>query len=151
MDSFGIKILIGIEKTMTLLEKIKNDRTEARLSKSSVKSSLLTTLVGEIENYSTSALSKGKTSNQICLEVLAKFLKNNLDFQSLVTDESKLSLLKHEASFIESYLPKLLTDEEILSIINSNNLVGIGPTMKFFKENYFSKYDPTKLKNMVKN
>lgn len=122
-----------------LLKKIKADQLAARIAKNSIKTALLTTLIGDAEMVGKNA-SRETTDDEV-VAVIKKFLKNNLEFQKHVTNDD----LTVEQKILESYLPKQLTTEELVEIITNNFGDELkskkGAIMKFLKENYAGLYD----------
>lgn len=122
-----------------LLKKIKADQLAARIAKNSIKTALLTTLIGDAEMVGKNA-SRDTTDDEV-VAVIKKFLKNNLEFQKHVTNDD----LTTEQKILESYLPKQLTTDELIEIITNNFGDELkskkGAIMKFLKENYAGLYD----------
>lgn len=122
-----------------LLQQIKVDQLAARITKDSIKTALLTTLIGDAEMVGKNA-SRATTDDEV-VAVIKKFLKNNLEFQKHVTNDN----LTTEQLILESYLPKQLTTDELIEIITNNFGDELkskkGAIMKFLKENYAGLYD----------
>lgn len=122
-----------------LLKKIKADQLTARIAKDSIKTALLTTLIGDAEMVGKNA--GRETTDDEVVAVIKKFLKNNLEFQKHVTNDD----LTTEQAILESYLPKQLTTGELIEIITNNFGDELkskkGAIMKFLKENYAGLYD----------
>jgi len=56
-----------------------------------------------------------------------------------------------ENKILELFLPKMLTDLEIISYINKNNFSNLGECMKWFKINYAALYDGKMVSNIYNN
>lgn len=136
-------------KTNMLLAQIKQDQLSARKNKETVKSSLLTTLIGDIEN-----LIKTKNSDNtdtLIIGLIKSYLDKNLEFQNSHPNSDVLRSLKQEQTILQQYMPSSLSDDEIKQIITQNSLTSMPNVMKHFKENYFGKYDGKKLSDLAKS
>lgn len=127
---------------MSLIEIIKQDQLNARKEKLVIKSSILTTLIGEAEMVGKNDGNRQSTDEEV-VKVIKKFIKNIDDTLNVVSEGSVTSLIA-ERVILESYLPKQLTAEDIVRIL-SENYPSNPPTkavgMKFLKENYAGRYD----------
>lgn len=116
---------------MSILEQIKKDQIASRLNKDSLKSSLLTTVIGEIERTD-----KSKQSDEHTLSVIKKMIK---DIDTTV-QYKPADYLTFEKNILLEYLPKQATEEEILVIIKSCNS-NLGELMKSLKNVFGSNFD----------
>ena len=143
----------------TLYQQIKTEQLEARKAKITLTSSLLTTLLGEIQSSTigTTASSSGdfNPSDSEVLKVINKFIKNAKETLKLKPDNVTVSL---ELKLLETYLPKQLTDDELKQIISDivskfhenvqpNGRIGL--VMKELKVNYENRYDASKVKDII--
>lgn len=143
----------------TLYQQIKTEQLEARKAKITLTSSLLTTLLGEIQSSTigTTASSSGdfNPSDSEVLKVINKFIKNAKETLKLKPDNVTVSL---ELKLLENYLPKQLTDDELKQIISDivskfhenvqpNGRIGL--VMKELKVNYENRYDASKVKDII--
>lgn len=110
------------------VEQIKKDRIQAMKDKDTVKKNLLSTLLGEIEN------SPSKGDESIVIPTIKSLIKR-------LKEVSKYEDNAVELAILENYLPKQLTEDQIRAIFADNGLEGVGPRMKFLKENYTGQYD----------
>lgn len=144
---------------MSLLETIKVDSLKARKEKDSIKASLLTTLYSE-------ALMVGKNkrndvpTDEETQSTIKKFVKNANDMKTILEKSSfpdkneSLSKVVEEINILESYLPKMLTDDVLKDIISgliSNEKRDLGSIMKALKNEYNDKYDGKKASDIAKN
>lgn len=116
---------------MSILEQIKKDQIASRLNKDSLKSSLLTTVIGEIERTD-----KSKQSDEHTLSVIKKMIK---DIDTTV-QYKPADYLTFEKNTLLEYLPKQATEEEILGIIKSCNS-NLSELMKSLKNVFGSNFD----------
>ena len=69
---------------------------------------------------------------------------NNLTLQSLSDDRKELiDTLKKENDYLETFLPKQLSEDELYALINSQIQSGsnMPKVMKYLSENYKGRYD----------
>ena len=131
-----------------LLQQIKKNQLDARKNKDDVSISLLTTLIGDIEN-----LAKTKNNediNVLTIGVIKSYLDRNLEFQNTNPKDEVLEVLKIEQQILQRYMPKALTEDDIITIIKDCSLTSMPSVMKHFKENYFGQYDGKKLSELSK-
>jgi len=118
-----------------MLKKLKDERISAMKEKNIIKKNILSTLIGDIEKENKSG--KGILSDQDIIKMIKKLVDNNVTTGN-----------EEENQYIEIYLPKMITDEEleiiISKIINDNNLDGLkamGTIMKTLNQDYAGQYD----------
>lgn len=114
---------------MTLKEQISKDFLTAFKQKLPSKT-LLTTLKGEIQTAEKNLKSESISDEEV-IKILNKFAKNLKETLKLKEDES----LEAELAVIESYLPKLMSEEEIQLKINElieKGITNLGLIMKEF-------------------
>ena len=131
-----------------LLQQIKKNQLDARKNKDDVSISLLTTLIGDIEN-----LAKTKNNediNVLTIGVIKSYLDRNLEFQNTNPKDEVLELLKIEQEILQRYMPEAVTEDHIITIIQDCSLTSMPSVMKHFKENYFGQYDGKKLSELSK-
>lgn len=129
---------------MTLFEQILKDRQLARLAKDDLKSTVLTVLAGEVERLK----GKEEITDTRVVAIVKKMLADNEQVLLVTTQEHIRGVVKEEAEILTSYLPKQLTDQEIATIIASNDLNSIKEVMQFFKTNYAGQYDGKQVKEI---
>lgn len=131
---------------MSLINKIKSDQLQSRKDRDTLKSSLLTTLIGEVQTQSKNT---GRSEEDLVLDVILKFIKSIK--QTLDLKVSKES--EEELNILISYTPKQLTEEEIKDLIKSSIDSGntnFGMIMKYFSTNFKGCYDTKQLPILVK-
>lgn len=102
----------------SLIEKVKADQLQARKDRImfngvDVKSSLLTTLIGESQ-----VDGKDPTDEEL-IKVVQKFLKNNDIFLMQAKDENKRKTLVLEKNILKSYLPAELSEDDIRDFLDT--------------------------------
>lgn len=133
---------------MTNLAQIKQEQLQARKDKNVLVSSLLTTLIGEIQGDVTRLAPDARTEKaegDIVMATIKSFLKKNKEAQDNVKDPVKVEELKQEESILLTYLPAQLTKEELITIISTEFLEitpkSKGAIMGYLKQNYQGQYD----------
>lgn len=124
---------------MQLFEKIKEDRMTARKDHDRAVSSVLTTLVGELESQS--KRTGLEITNDLVIQTCKKFIFNNTETMKLIISETKYDDLADENNALEKYLPMQLTNDQITSIINTLAVKNLKVIMQHFKDNYPGQFD----------
>jgi len=121
----------------TLKQKIQSDYLEAFKSKNALVKNLLSVVKGEIQMQEKNTIVESLSDDEV-IKILNKFAKNAKEnIQALKNSNSLDALEKNESElkFIESYLPKQLSNAEIQNIVDKLVLSGvtnIGLIMKEF-------------------
>ncbi len=124
---------------MQLFEKVKQDRMSARKAKNESMTSVLTTLVGELEGQAKRTGSE--VTDEMVIQTCKKFILNNSDTLKLtITTEVNEKLVAENAALI-IYLPKQLTEQDLRVIVSQLNATNLGEVMKHLKDNYNGQYD----------
>jgi uncharacterized protein YqeY len=141
---------------MMLLNKIKDDQFAARKAKDTVTATLLTTLYSE-------ALMVGKnagreTSDDEVLKVIQKFLKGVNE--TIVALQSKggeyldkVGGAILEKCILEAYLPKQITEVEIIAELQpliASGVTSVGDLMKSLKSKYGAALDGKTASALIK-
>lgn len=132
-----------------LINKIKSDQVESRKARDSIKSSLLTTLIGEAEVVGKNKRNGAPTDSEV-LALIKKFIDGvNQTIAYIMFDDSvdRMSVLNTEKAILESYMPKQLSYDEIKSELlrEFNTELADGKTkglmMKHLKDKFLGQYD----------
>ena len=75
------------------------------------------------------------------IQKLIKELSEEAENYKKVNNTLEYEKILKQKELLETYLPKMLTEEEIKQIILTLPDKSIGAVMKYFKENYFGKCD----------
>ena len=122
---------------MLTIQELKNLRINNRIDK--IIYNLLSTIIGECEQ-----ISKNPSNDQIISIIQKMYKDNNITLQSLPDDRKELvNNLKKENDYLETFLPKQLTEDELYALINSQIQSGnnMPKVMKYLSENYKGRYD----------
>jgi uncharacterized protein YqeY len=125
---------------MTIQEKINIDLKNAMLNKDNSKRDLLRVVIGEINR-----IDKNLHDEQV-IKIIKKMFENAVELGNVI-----------EQDILNSYLPKMLTIDELTTIINDfikvNNLTSVketGKVMQFLKQNHNSLFDGKDVNNILK-
>lgn len=114
-----------------LLIDIKSRLVKARQEHNKIERSILSTLVGEIENEL--KLSKS-TEQEIVSSKIKSFLKSTEQM-------SQYNDVSEETTILKSLLPAQLNETQIIEVFETNNLKTVRDRMAFLKTNYAGQYD----------
>jgi len=142
---------------MTLLTDIKKDQLQARKDKNVVKTATLTTLISEAAMVGKNDGARETTDNEV-VAVIQKFIKNNDELIKVSDSESPANIAaKNENLVLSEYLPKQLTEEEILNIaqqcietLDEISPRAMGTIMKTLKEKHAGQYDGNLASKLIK-
>lgn len=122
-----------------LIKTIKANRIQAMKDKDEATKTLLTTLLGTLEN-------KAKTdgteiTDSMVIQACKKFKRTNDDVIKIVGPGEAADFLHRDNEILEEFLPKQLTEQEIRDRIEVLSIKSIGQVMKFFRENFDGQVD----------
>lgn len=129
---------------MTLIELIKTEHNRCRTTNKDA-ALCLGTFIAECEKIGKDDGNRQPTDSEVT-SMLQKFIKNIDECLTYRPDDEKLQA---ERKWLEVFLPKQLTEDEIVEIINTfiddNNLSidrkHMGAVMKYFRQNYEGCFD----------
>jgi uncharacterized protein YqeY len=117
---------------MTIEKQIETDFLKAFKERNTEVKSLLSTVKGEIQTTKKNLVVEN-LSDEESIKILGKFAKNLKENIRLVNDEKS----QRELSVIESYLPKQMSESEIIAKLDeilSSGITNIGQIMKEFAQ-----------------
>ena len=129
-----------------LIDQIKKDNMLALKSKDVVKRAILSIVISKWMILATDekTKAKGELSDIDLISIIQKALKEldeeGNDYKKAGNDE-KVKEILYQAECIKSYLPKMLSKDEIKDIITGLSDKSIPAVMKYFKVNYQGKVD----------
>ncbi|MFA7287132.1 MAG: hypothetical protein WC052_05720 [Patescibacteria group bacterium] len=139
--------------TVTVLDRITADRAIARQSRDTPAYQILTQILGDYQTGAT--LKKPKVGDGAIIELVRLIVKANNDTIALLrTAEStfperdfaeKLSFLENQNTILSQYIPELLTETELQTILVNlviGGPVSIGDFQKHLRENYADRFKP---------
>jgi uncharacterized protein YqeY len=137
-----------------MLNKIKSDQFDARKNKDSVKSSLLTTLYAEAAMIGKNNGNRNSTDDEV-IKVMHKFLKGINETISILSagKSERYFIALQEKDIIESYLPKVASQQEvetaIVHLIDSG-ITKMGDIMKSLKDKFGTSLDAKQASVLIK-
>lgn len=141
--------------------KIMNAYKEAMINKDEDRKRVINTLRAEIKNKEIELRSSQKEiADGDILSLIQKLIKQNKDAIQMFAEGGRQDLIEkneNEIKILEEFLPKQLTNEEIIAIIKLeiekntyNSMKDMGKLMSFFKENYSGQCDMGLISKMIK-
>lgn len=144
---------------MSTIKKIEKDLACARKEKKNTVS-WLSTLLAEVKAIGKNDGNR-ETTEEETLKMIQKFRKGVLETEDLLLKkgaaetDAKMQELKAEREVYESYLPKMMSEEELRAavreIVSSLDNPNMGAVMKLLKEKYSGKYDGKQASALVKD
>jgi len=126
---------------MTVYQAMKTDRINSMKAKTRAKTSLLSTIVGELESkIKRDGKDVSLISDEMVVAVCKKFIANNNETIKLTSGEQVTTLIEENA-IMESYLPSQLTASELGTVIAGLNASNIGEVMRHLKTVFPGRYD----------
>jgi len=140
-----------------MLATIRKDLFEAKKNHDTLRSNLLSTLLGEATAVGKNAGNRESTPEEV-MQVVRKFIKNIDETIALLEKEGKpTDKEKAEKAILEGYLPKQMTPEElgraideIIAALPERSPKMMGQVMAALKERYAGRYAGTTARQMVK-
>lgn len=126
---------------------MKLDLIEFRLARDATRTKLLQTLIGELN---TQEKNKVVIDDAYVIKTVKLFIKYNSETISKTDDVETQNRLKFENEFLETYLPKMLTEAEVKFIIEDTGLNDLAIGMKYFKQQYNGQYDGKMVSELLK-
>ena len=138
-----------------LIDTIKKENMLALKNKDENKRAVLSVIINKYMIAGYEAKAKGKElSDDDLLKIISKQVKElEEEKESYVqaNREDSVKKIEEQISVISSYLPKLLSEEEIKTIILSLEDKSIPSVMKYFKTNYPNKVDMGVVNKVLKS
>lgn len=124
-----------------LIEKLKQDHLTARKNKEQVKTSVLSTVIGEASSKAVVKDGEKIVSDDLVSNTIKKFVKGIDETLEIVQNNQQLL---EERAILTGYLPTSLTEEKLTEIIRSaidNGSDNMGSIMGLLKTNHPNAYD----------
>ena len=130
---------------MVKIEELKKEKLTALKEKNTNKSNLLSVIISNYQLVEIEKKAKGEEmSDSNMLSILNKVLKGLVDEKEMYASNNKEKETKEveeQISIVKSYLPKLLSEEEIREIISKLPDKDLKSVMAHFKKEYNDKVD----------
>jgi uncharacterized protein YqeY len=131
---------------MELLEQMKADRVATLKSGNKIHKQFLTVFLGDLE-------SEAKRGVTITDDLIITKVKKNIQNCQENFDRSGQEQYLQEAEFFKTYLPTMVSDEEIIKFIENSKAAGytsIGEIMPSLKQTYGKFLDGKRASQLVK-
>lgn len=137
-----------------IYEEIKKQNLIAMKERNSDARAIYTVLIGKIDLLKISKREKGEELlDSDCVSVIQKTLKELEDEKTnfiKVNNILKVESIDRQIEYARAFLPKMLSEEEIVKIIASLEDKSIPNVMKHFKQNYAGKCDMGIVNRVIK-
>jgi uncharacterized protein YqeY len=122
----------------TLYDTVKRMRLDARKAKNTVAATVLGVLIGELDKASEKARSQSKEfTDTDTIGFVKKLIQSNNE----TLKHRVYPALIEENEILEGLLPKQLSEDQIRTIIATNELSGVPAVMQFLGSNYPGQFD----------
>jgi uncharacterized protein YqeY len=116
---------------MSLKLKISEELKLAMKEKNAIKLSILRVLKGELERNEQTKNGKVELNDVDIFKIIKKLI---LSINETTNNQDELNVLN-------SFLPKQLTKDEIMEIVNANNFENVRDSIKYFNQNHAGLFD----------
>lgn len=138
-----------------IIEEIKKANIEAMKNKDSKARAIYSVIMNKHLMASVDARTSGKEVDDgdmvRIIQKTIKELEEEIDNYKMVGNMEEVETIEYEKSLIEKYLPQMLSEEEIKTIIDTLEDKTVPSVMRHFKTNYNGKVDMKTVSNVLKN
>jgi len=144
---------------MSLIKQIQADYLAARYAKETLKTNLLSTLLGEAQTIGKDAGNRDATNDET-ITVIKKFIKNAEATTQAALASAQINMMHkvqtaaNEIEILYAYLPPQLDIEKVEALtrafVAENTATTLGGVMAFFKAEYAGQYDGKTLSTVAK-
>ena len=138
-----------------LYDTIKKENLEAMKRRDTVARAIYSVLISKLDLLKITKREKNEElTDADCVSVIQKTLKELDDEKqnyAKVNNIDKVSSIEKQIEYAKVFLPSMLNEQEILSIIEKMEDKTIPNVMKHFKENYAGKCDMSLVSKLAKN
>lgn len=138
-----------------LIDTIKKENMLALKEKNENKRAVLSVIINKYMILTTELRAKNEEpKDDDLLKIISKTLKELEEEKASYVQanrEESVKKIEEQMSYISSYMPKLLSEEEIKNIILSLEDKSIPSVMKYFKTNYPNKVDMGVVNKVLKS
>lgn len=136
---------------MNLYLKIKDDQLTARRLSHKNVTKVLTMLLSEADSKLISKKSESE-QHELMLDIILKYEKSLIkNIETFSANKDYVDELEDELEIIQKYLPKKLTEEQIIAIISNEKFDNFGNFMKYLSSNYKGLFDSKQAKVIWEN
>lgn len=138
-----------------LFQDIKKANLEALKSKDTNARAIYSVLINKCMLLEINKREKGEELTDAdvisLIQKTVKELEDEISNFEKVNNTSKVELLKGQMEYIKKFLPSMLSEDEIKTIISKLDDKSMPSIMKYFKTNYAGKCDMSKVSQIAKN
>lgn len=139
-----------------LFDTLNEDHIKAFKARDKVRKEILSSVISKCKYKKVEKNASGELTDEDVIKIIEKTVKE-LDEEILSFSNAgenykdRVETLKSQKEIIKVYLPKQLTESEIINIINTLDDKSLPNVMKYFKANYTGKCDMALVSKIAKN
>lgn len=139
-----------------LFDTLNEDHIKAFKARDKVRKEILSSVISKCKYKKVEKNASGELTDEDVIKIIEKTVKE-LDEEILSFSNAgenykdRVETLKSQKEIIKVYLPKQLTESEIINIINTLDDKSLPNVMKYFKTNYSGKCDMALVSKIAKN
>lgn len=137
-----------------LIDEIKRENVNAIKQRDHVKKGIMSIIINKymILSSDKSHVENKPTDNEVIsiIQKTIKELEEEKQGYLSVNNTQKVDDIQYQINIISTFLPKMLTDGEILKIIDSLEDKSLPSVMKYFKIHYAGRVDMKKVSELIK-
>ncbi len=139
-----------------LFDTLNEDHIKAFKARDKVRKEILSSVISKCKYKKVEKNASGELTDEDVIKIIEKTVKE-LDEEILSFSNAgenykdRVETLKSQKEIIKVYLPKQLTESEIIDIINTLDDKSLPNVMKYFKANYTGKCDMALVSKIAKN
>lgn len=139
-----------------LFDTLNKDHIKAFKARDKVRKEILSSVISKCKYKKVEKNASGELTDEDVIKIIEKTVKE-LDEEILSFSNAgenykdRVETLKSQKEIIKVYLPKQLTESEIIDIINTLDDKSLPNVMKYFKANYTGKCDMALVSKIAKN
>lgn len=145
----------------TLESKIQSDLTNAMKAKDAVRTQVIRSIKTAFMEYKTSPNGNKNPEDSDLMKIIQKIAKQRKEAGDLYTENNRPDLAEKEYAeydIISEYLPKMLTEDEVVEIVDNTiknlgatSMRDMGKVMGFINKTYAGQVDGSMVSKIVKS
>lgn len=135
---------------MTIFDKVKSDLLSSRKERDVVRSSILSTVLGDMEKL-TKNIGRSPFTDVDAITLIKKYVENNVTTMKQNIGYERHLILARENLILSEYLPEQMSTHDMLNVLETLDCSDIGLVMKYFKTKYSGQYDGKVLSQLIKD
>ena len=152
--------LLKIKIMNTLEQKIQKDLVEAMKSRDEIRTNAIKSIKTTIMETKTAKNGKKELEDSDIIKIISKLAKERKETGEVYKENNRQDLADvefGELKVLESYLPKMLSDDEVIKIVeqtitemSATSMKDMGKVMKEINSKYAGQVDGSKVSKFVK-